>query len=566
MKPVDPMTVPLPPNLVFQPNPPGAPAGLYVIQNWITEQEAQAIVDFVCLPGPDGKHKWSDHISTKRPTQHYGYRYEISGYAASQEKVPLDWGVLRYHADKIEQNFPGVKIAQCLANLYFKDSTIGAHRDRETPMVFGISLVGDINMIWTDLQGVYPKYEALVPRLSMYIMMGDAATRWEHQVPGRATVQYFDSQGKVLAKLSKTDNYARVSITYRHFVGNTGPDRFARNNINTYNTTTTPNTIPEQINLPALPINPNLQSLMWGTSSSNTTNNLINITTTNSITSPSYYLVPGLEACHLKNVVPKHAEKEPLLFAEHAWVTMKSRYGSNLSRRVAYESHVQSRTSGIYAKWVELFCWKVLGIKVVVFGGFANLYSNGNCTLPAHPDQYGCWIFGLSFGQTRTFDFIRNGVGSNTKTSSNAGDIIPLEMTSGDILLFSPEVNNTHKHRILAQPDRTGRRINITYFIRPEPGQDTRRFINPPPLTAQLIPTFEEAEYLYQNSTPMGLPSSRPESRLLNQNQLDQHAIILDEQDDGTIIAYFDGISVPFASVDEALLTLAQQFNQPPVN
>jgi len=101
-----------------------APSGLYIIPNWITLEDEQQIVDFLC------KGQWSDHMSKSRPTQHFGYRYTIAGYSSSLEKVANDWGPLKKVASRLETMVPGVKIAQALANLYFKDTGIGKHTDK----------------------------------------------------------------------------------------------------------------------------------------------------------------------------------------------------------------------------------------------------------------------------------------------------------------------------------------------------------------------------------------------------------------------------------------------------
>ena len=646
------MFVPLPPGLNYQPNPPGAPNGLYVIQNWITEAEEQAIVDFACQPGADGNHKWSDHISTKRPTQHYGYRYEIYGYSASTEKVPADWGVLRQHADRIETSFQGIKIAQCLANLYWEDTTIGAHRDRETPIVFGLSTVGDINMIWSHVDDPKVKYEALIPRRSLYIMMNDAALKWKHEVPMRKTVKYFDNYGNVVQTLKKTERYARLSVTYRHFVGTMpGTDKFNTKSIGqleqqhmqqsqlqfsrpsfqqppqqpprqqpqtfqqppqqqqsqtfqqpmqqpsqTFSFQSIIQAKPQQFQSPQLPpvqltplIQNQIQSILQAPPMVQTpltiqppiavqapsavqsmtqlkSSELVVIRPpTETFQSPENHIypthtVPGMEACHLQGIIPMHAEKDELLFSEHNWTKIPSRFGTFLSRLVCGSSEIKSRTSGIYAKWVELFCEKVLGVRVVVQSGFANLYPSGNATLPAHRDEYGCWIFGLSFGETRTFDFVANGVKTTLKKGPNPGDIIPLEMKSGDILLFSTGVNKTHKHRILAEPNREGRRINITYFIMAEPGEDESRFLNPPVIKANMIPTFQQAEELFMKS--LADRQLKPNYVLPETNGEEPVATIVEDDVGRGVTAYIKGVMIPFGSMDEAIITLAHQFNR----
>ena len=198
-------------NVEMQRNPKGAPFGLYVIPNWITEEEEKSIVEFLSVG------EWSDEISTNRPTKHFGYIYSLyGGYSTTKEAG--DWGILRKFADKIEEQFPGIKIAQCLANLYYKKSTIGAHRDKETPIVFGLSVVGDINMVWTDMNNPKIKYEASIPARSLYIMADDAAFHWKHEVPSRTTVKYPDNDGNLTIVKTKSDNYIRVSVTFRHFI------------------------------------------------------------------------------------------------------------------------------------------------------------------------------------------------------------------------------------------------------------------------------------------------------------------------------------------------------------
>lgn len=480
------------------PNPPGAPRGLYVIPNWVSETEEQEIVTFLAA------NKWSDHLSSKRPTQHFGYRYTIQGYQASTENAATDWGVLRRFADRLEQQYPGVKIAQCLANLYFKDTTIGAHRDRETPTVFGVSLVGDINMIWTHMRDKSLKYEACIPRRSLYIMSEEAASDWMHEVPSRKTVKYPDldphslNYGKLVTTVKKPDWYTRVSITYRHFHQPlAGNDRLA----------------------------------------------VLSSSLSSSLPNPS----SGLEACHLRGVIPNHQGTLESLYKEHPWTNIVSRFGSNLSRMVCHGSHLQSQTSGIYGVWVELFCEQVLGIRVKVEAGFANLYPDGKAALPAHRDQYGHWVFGLSFGETRTFDFITKGVKPTAKTGG-PGEIISIPMESGDVLLFSPSTNDIYRHRILAEPARKGMRINITYFISPLFGQSIAAFLNPPPL--QNIPTFEQAQALY-NSRQLSSHTNQPP----RVGGADVYNVYEDE--DGKMFIQRGEEMIPVASLEEALFNFA---------
>lgn len=175
---------------------------------------------------------------------------------------------------------------------------------------------------------------------------------------------------------------------------------------------------------------------------------------------------PKVTALHLKGVIPNHQENEKLLFEEHIWRELRT-----LGRLVSYHSHERSTTSAMYAKWVEEFCDKMLGVKVKVMGGFANLYLNGEIPLSAHRDAFGKWIFGLSFGETRTLEFFAD---------SDPDDITSFELSGGDIFVFSPEINHTHMHRMRPEPERKGRRINVTYFLDVLPGEDPNKLLRLP--------------------------------------------------------------------------------------
>jgi alkylated DNA repair dioxygenase AlkB len=509
-------------------HPKNAPLGLFVIPNWITEEEEQLLVNFFSDASKSGE--WSDHISKKRPTKHFGYRYEIKGYASSTEKAMQDWGPLRPLADRIEKTFPGVHISQCLANLYFKDSTIGAHRDRETPMVFGLSIVGDINMIWTEMANENNRYEAFIPRRSLYIMSSDAALLWKHEVPSRKIIYYPDQNGNLTIKVPKQENYVRVSVTWRHFANTILPEQKSTI-INLMN----------QQEFKALPDTSKLDKINDVLVSMNQAYlpPLLN-QTIQTIKAQPPPVIPMIEACHLKNVIPKHKEHFQLLHREIPWQEVKSRFGGKLSRLIAPGAEKQSKTTRIYGHWVKLFCQRILGVKVRVLECFGNYYPNGNSALPAHRDDYNLLVFGLSFGETRTFDFVPNGVKDTIKRDPG---IISITMESGDVVLFSPAVNKTHKHRILKEPKQINPRINLTYFLELEQGQDERKMYNPPERMDN-IPTFEEAmEFEKQDK-------GKDEEGYLGE-------IVIAKDEEGNLYQIINGdIIIPVNSMEEAMMNL----------
>lgn len=197
---------------------------------------------------------------------------------------------------------------------------------------------------------------------------------------------------------------------------------------------------------------------------------------------PNYHL----EANHFKNIIPKHTEKIEALFHEHKWREFRT-----LGRLVCHHADKRSKTTQIYGKWVELFCERILNVKVKVVGAFANFYENGNIPLPAHRDQYKKWIIGLSFGGPRTLEFVPD---------DPQAAIVPFLMESGDVFIFAPDVNNRYEHRMQEEPASTERRINLTYFLDILPGEDATKLVRAPTLEKTELPTFEEAEAVYASS------------------------------------------------------------------
>lgn len=154
-------------------------------------------------------------------------------------------------------------------------------------------------------------------------------------------------------------------------------------------------------------------------------------------------------ASHLKGVVPTEIDTLDALIAEHKWREFRT-----LERLVCHNSHLVSKTYAMYAKWVERLC-QSMGVNARVVGAFSNLYKSGNVPLPLHRDAYDKWIVGLSFGETRTLEFV----------AANNSVVASFELGHGDVLMFPPRMNDHFQHRMLAEPQRTGARVNLTFFL-----------------------------------------------------------------------------------------------------
>lgn len=190
--------------------------------------------------------------------------------------------------------------------------------------------------------------------------------------------------------------------------------------------------------------------------------------------------IHSLKILHLRAIIPNRTESFNRLYSEHVWKEFRT-----LGRLVAHNSHLVSKTSEIYALWTTLFWERILGIKVSVVGGFANLYESGSVPLSLHRDEYkstqgqGIWAFSLSFGETRKLVFVPDD--TNVEQTS-------FDLADGDIFVFAPEINSYYQHKMDKEPERTGRRINLTYFL--EIQNNTTVSLNIPDNIK--VPNFEE--------------------------------------------------------------------------
>jgi alkylated DNA repair dioxygenase AlkB len=387
--------------------PPNSPPGLFIIPNWLNESDEQSIVDFVF------KCPWNDHMSSKRPSQHYGFRY-TSSFATELEKVETDWGLLKNCADSIHRHFPGISISQCLVNLYHKDSGIAAHRDKESPVVFGLSTLNDINMIWTKetdstIGDSKLKYEALIPRRSLYIMSGDAALLWKHEIPSRATVRYPDANGNLTVVVKKPTHYERVSITFRHI---------------DHHHVSIKESIAPRIADPPQPF----------------------------------------DACHLKGMIPHNNDLVNSLFQQS-------------------DSAIK-----IYTTWLELFCHRILGIKVCVCNANIHCPDEKSLLSTIAPQVSGKWTVSLNLGEACTFELVER----QPRVNSTAASILSVPLESGDLVLFAPEVDATHFHRIKSASKQV---LILLCLLDILPGEDMRKLCQPPnEIRVNEIPTMESAK------------------------------------------------------------------------
>lgn len=91
--------------------------------------------------------------------------------------------------------------------------------------------------------------------------------------------------------------------------------------------------------------------------------------------------------------------------------------------------------------------------QVQVHSVWCNQYRNGQDYTPEHQDQYGGWVFTLSFGATRTLYFRNIETGQRTN----------LRLDHGDLNYFSPTWDAQHRHCV--PKDKTPDiRVSVVFF------------------------------------------------------------------------------------------------------
>ncbi len=123
--------------------------------------------------------RFSEHESKRRGAS---FEYELPRFLLPLQNKVAKW-----------LNVPRSAINEAFIQEYPPGYGIGWHRDRETPRVIGISLLGWARMRFRPIEKMHnPKQivsAELEPR-SAYLMQGEVATRWQHSVAAVEALRY----------------------------------------------------------------------------------------------------------------------------------------------------------------------------------------------------------------------------------------------------------------------------------------------------------------------------------------------------------------------------------------
>jgi alkylated DNA repair dioxygenase AlkB len=146
------------------------PTGLLYRPDFLTEAEEEillAYIDNLAMP----LLRFGEHKAKRRGM---GFAQELPGFLQ-----PLRLRIARW------LSVPKRTINEAFVQEYPKGYGIGWHRDRETPLVVGVSLQGWARMRFRPLERIGDARAVVsfeVEPRSAYVMQGKIATQWQHSV------------------------------------------------------------------------------------------------------------------------------------------------------------------------------------------------------------------------------------------------------------------------------------------------------------------------------------------------------------------------------------------------
>jgi hypothetical protein len=173
------------------------PTGLIYRPNFLTPGEEEVLLAYIQNASMPYL-KFREHQSHRRGM---GFEYDLPPFLR-----PLQYRIAKW------LDVPKHTVNEAFVQEYPPGYGIGWHRDRETPLVVGVSLKGWARMRFRPLERIGDR-QALVsfevePR-SAYVMQHDIATRWQHSVAPVKALRY-----SITFRTLPLENKLRESIVW----------------------------------------------------------------------------------------------------------------------------------------------------------------------------------------------------------------------------------------------------------------------------------------------------------------------------------------------------------------
>jgi alkylated DNA repair dioxygenase AlkB len=182
------------------------PAGLVYQRDFVSDDEERALLDEV--------ETYAFHEVrmrgqvARRTVIHFGWDYDYDGWQIHPAAPPSPR--LRELADRCASvaEVPPESLEQFLVARYPPGATIGWHRDAPmfgTPVI-GISLGSACTMKFRrKVESGFEVFQQLLEPRSLYILGGDARTKWQHSIPPTKELRYSISMRTLRARRADQD-------------------------------------------------------------------------------------------------------------------------------------------------------------------------------------------------------------------------------------------------------------------------------------------------------------------------------------------------------------------------
>lgn len=168
----------------------GAPPGLMLVRDFLSESEERDLVQFI--QRTEFRTLQMHGVTAKRRIKQYGFHYAFESYRLTEtDPIPGEFESIS-HRSAVLAGIDPSQWAEALVTEYSSGAGIGWHRDAPAfGIVAGISLGAACRMRFQT--GVGPArmtYTLELPGRSMYLLRGEVRTNWQHMIPPTRELRY----------------------------------------------------------------------------------------------------------------------------------------------------------------------------------------------------------------------------------------------------------------------------------------------------------------------------------------------------------------------------------------
>jgi alkylated DNA repair dioxygenase AlkB len=166
------------------------PSGFVFEPNFLAPQEETHLLEFIrtlALRTFEMK-----GVTAKRRIASYGWHYSFQSFRLTEaEPIPHIFEPVRERAAALSGILPQA-YSEALITEYQPGAGIGWHRDAPPfGIVAGISMAGSCRMRFQKGKGEERQVAAIeLPPRSIYLLTGEARTKWEHTIPPTKELRY----------------------------------------------------------------------------------------------------------------------------------------------------------------------------------------------------------------------------------------------------------------------------------------------------------------------------------------------------------------------------------------